>query len=160
MEKGSFQKGPFSRDFREFRDSRDFRQPPDCGKRRRIRPFPRDSREFRAFRDSRDSSSEKTPFGTTPFSGPELNVLVAHELCARNAPNFWAELFEELSCFLQQCANGCTVKDKVQKKSTFLAIFWRGLIFSGCPTGIPVRGASTFKKKTLIFIETAPRAGE
>ena len=41
LEKGSFQKSPFSRDSREFRDSRDFRGPPDCGKQRRIRPFSR-----------------------------------------------------------------------------------------------------------------------
>ena len=44
LEKGSFQKSPFSRDSREFRDSR---EPPDRGKQRRIRPFSRDSREFR-----------------------------------------------------------------------------------------------------------------
>ena len=31
LEKGSFQKSPFSRDSREVRDSRDFREPPDCG---------------------------------------------------------------------------------------------------------------------------------
>ena len=68
LEKGSFQKSPFSRDSREFRDSRVSRDLPDCGKERRIRPFSRDSREFR---DSRDSSSEKTPFVMTPFSGPE-----------------------------------------------------------------------------------------
>ena len=71
LEKGSFQKSPFSRDPREFRDSRDFREPPDCGKQRRIRPFSRDSREFKHFRISRDSSSEKTPFVMTPFSGPD-----------------------------------------------------------------------------------------
>ena len=47
------------------------REPPDCGKQRRLRPFSRDSREFRDFRNSRDSSSEKTPFVMTPFSGPE-----------------------------------------------------------------------------------------
>ena len=41
LENGSFQKSPFSRDSREFRDSR------DCGKQRRFRPFSRDSREFR-----------------------------------------------------------------------------------------------------------------
>ena len=29
LEKGSFQKSPFSRDSREFRDSRDFREPPE-----------------------------------------------------------------------------------------------------------------------------------
>ena len=67
LEKGSFQKSPFSRDSREFRDSR---EPPDCGKQEKIRPFSRDSREFRDFRDSRDSCSEKTPFVMTPFSGP------------------------------------------------------------------------------------------
>ena len=39
LEKGSFQKSPFSRDSREFRDSRDSRESPDCGKERRIRPF-------------------------------------------------------------------------------------------------------------------------
>ena len=71
LEKGSFQKSPFSRDSREFRDSRDFREPPDCGKQRTSRPSSRDSREFR---DSRDSSSEKTPFVMTPFSGPEHRV--------------------------------------------------------------------------------------
>ena len=67
LEKGSFQKSPFSRDCRDFRDSRDSRESPDCGKQRRIRPFSRDSREVRDFRDSRDSSSEKTPFVMTPF---------------------------------------------------------------------------------------------
>ena len=60
LEKGSFQKSPFSRDSREFRDFRDSRAPPDCGKLRRIRPISRDSRESRDFRDSRDSSGEKT----------------------------------------------------------------------------------------------------
>ena len=74
LEKGSFQKSPFSRDSREFRDSRDFREPLDCGKQRRVRPFSRDSREFRDFRDSRDSSSQKTPFVMTPFSGPENSL--------------------------------------------------------------------------------------
>ena len=66
--KGSFQKSPFSRDSREFRDSR---EPSDCGKPRRVRPFSRDSREFRDFGDSRDSSSEKTPFVMTPFPVPK-----------------------------------------------------------------------------------------
>ena len=32
MEKGSFQKNPFSRDSKEFRESRDSRELPDCGK--------------------------------------------------------------------------------------------------------------------------------
>ena len=32
LEKGSFQKSPFSRDSREFRDSRDFREPTYSGK--------------------------------------------------------------------------------------------------------------------------------
>ena len=72
LEKGSFQKSPFSRDSREFRDSRIFREPPDSGKQRRIRSFSRDSRESRDFRDSRDFSSEKTPFVMTPFSGPDF----------------------------------------------------------------------------------------
>ena len=83
MEKGSFQKSPFSRDSREFRDSRVSREPPDCGKERKFRAFSRDSdcgkeRKFRAFsrdsresRDFRDFSSEKTPFVMTPFSGPD-----------------------------------------------------------------------------------------
>ena len=69
--RGSFQKSPFSRDSREFRDFRVFREPPGCGKQRRIRPFSRDSKESRDFRDSRDCASEKTPFVMTPFSGPE-----------------------------------------------------------------------------------------
>ena len=71
LEKGSFQKRPFSRDFREFRDSRLFREPSDWGKQRRFRPFSRDSRDFRDFRDSRDFSKERTPFVMTPFSGPD-----------------------------------------------------------------------------------------
>ena len=46
--------------------------PQICGKQSTIRPFSSDSRESRDFfRDSRDSSSEKTPFVMTPFSGPE-----------------------------------------------------------------------------------------
>ena len=59
LEKRSFQKRPFSREsIREsFRESRDSRDPQECGKQRRIRPSSRDSREFR---DSRDSSSQKT----------------------------------------------------------------------------------------------------
>ena len=44
LEKGSFQESLFlQRFYREFRDSRGS---PDCGKQRRIRPFSRDSREF------------------------------------------------------------------------------------------------------------------
>ena len=74
LEKGSFQKSPFSRDSRDFRD---FRESPDCGKQSRIGPFSRDSREFRDFRDSRDSSSEKTPFVMTPFSGPDCSAIGA-----------------------------------------------------------------------------------
>ena len=69
LEKGSFQKSPFSRDSRELRDLRDSRERQDSGKQRRIRPFSRDSREFR---DLRESSSEKTPFVMTPFSGPDI----------------------------------------------------------------------------------------
>ena len=68
LEKGSSQKSPFSRESREFRDSR---EPPDCGKQGRIRPFFRDSRDFRDSTDSRDCCSEKTPFVMTPFSGPD-----------------------------------------------------------------------------------------
>ena len=67
LEKGSFQKGPFSGDSREFRASRDSRELPDSGKQRRIRSFSRDSRDFRDSRDSRDSSSEKDPFRNDPF---------------------------------------------------------------------------------------------
>ena len=68
LEKGSFQKSPFSRDSRELRDSR---EPPYSGKQSIIRPFSRYSREFRDFRDSRDSSCEKTTSVMTPFSGPD-----------------------------------------------------------------------------------------
>ena len=76
MEKGSFQKSPFSRDSTEFREPTNSRQakPPDCGKQRRIRAFSRDSREFRDSRDSRDSSREKTPFVMTPFSVPDKKI--------------------------------------------------------------------------------------
>ena len=44
LEKGSFQRSPFSRDSRE---------------------------NLEILKDSRDSSGEKTPFVMTPFSGPE-----------------------------------------------------------------------------------------
>ena len=43
FEKGSFQKRRLSRDSG---DSRDSREPPDCGKQRRLRPFPSESRKF------------------------------------------------------------------------------------------------------------------
>ena len=68
LEKGGFQKSPFARDSRDFRD---VREPPDCGKQRRIRPFARDSRDFRDFRDSRDFSGEKTPLVMTLFPVPK-----------------------------------------------------------------------------------------
>ena len=58
------------------------REPPGCGKQRRIRRFSRDSRDFR---DSRDSSSEKTPFVVTPSSGPESGWEIASDLPFR----FW-----------------------------------------------------------------------
>ena len=38
LEKGAFQKSPFSREFRDCRDSRDSKETPDRGKQRRIRP--------------------------------------------------------------------------------------------------------------------------
>ena len=88
MEKGSFQKSPFSRGSREFGDSRVSRELPDCGKERRFRPFSRDSREFRDFRDSRDFSSEKTPFVMTPFSGPENWKHTAVQI----GGNLWTQL--------------------------------------------------------------------
>ena len=88
-EKGSFGKGVFWKrgllekglfgkvrvlkilESREFRGSRDLKEPPECGKEKRIRPFSRDSRASRDFRDSRDSSSAKTPSRNDPFSGRE-----------------------------------------------------------------------------------------
>ena len=62
LEKGSFQKSPFSRYSREFRDST-----ATLWKTKENPTIARDSREFRDFRDSRDFSSEKTPFVMTPF---------------------------------------------------------------------------------------------
>ena len=87
LENGSFQKRPFSRDSREFRESRASRHPPQCGKQRRIRPFSRDSREFRDFRDSRDFSNEKTPFVMTLLSGPETSSS-SHTRCPKKYQNF------------------------------------------------------------------------
>ena len=58
-EKGVFWKRGLFRKV-HFLEILDSREPPDCGKQRRIRPFSRDCREFRDFRDSRDFSSEKT----------------------------------------------------------------------------------------------------
>ena len=101
LEKGSFQKSPFSRDSREFRDSRVSREPPDCGKERRFRPFSRDSRESRDFRDSRDFSSEKTPFVMTPFSGPEAAKFCQRVVLYRR-PQDVRECCAQLS-FLQIC---------------------------------------------------------
>ena len=63
--RGVFSENPFPGDSWAVRDSRDFREPPDCGEQSRIGPLSRDSSEFREFRDSRDTSSEaivsKTP---------------------------------------------------------------------------------------------------
>ena len=71
--KGSWKRGLFRKvHFLEIlENSRDSGEPPDCGKQRRIRPFARESSQFRDFRESKDSSSEKTPFAMTLFSGPE-----------------------------------------------------------------------------------------
>ena len=99
LEKGSFQESPFSRDSREFRDSRVFRKPPDCGKQRRFRPFSRDSRGFRDFRDSRDFSSEKTPFVMTPFSVPEKRCHPGWFTC--RGPTRWNTHTQELCDTLQ-----------------------------------------------------------
>ena len=75
--KGSFGKGVFFEQSifwrsRDSKECRDFREPPSCGKQRRIRPLSRDSREFRDFGNSRDSSGEETPLSLmTPLSGPD-----------------------------------------------------------------------------------------
>ena len=122
LEKGSFQKSPFSRDSREFRDSRDFRESPNSGKQRRIRPFSRDSREFRDSRDSRDPSSEKTPFVMTPFSGPEL----------RNYP-------VKVARFLSIWSPGCPQKELyfcdpgglLQNRETRKPRKWLGTVLGG-----------------------------
>ena len=59
-----------------------------------IRTFSRDSREFRDVRDSRNSSSQKTPFVMTPFSGPENGLSVPFAgalfncLIVRHSPGF------------------------------------------------------------------------
>ena len=95
--KGSFGKGvfsekSFSRDSREFLDSRVSREPPYSGRQSIIRPFSRDSRDFRDFRDSRDSSSGKTPFVMTPFSGPDCCV---PDSCPREAGRRSCKLFEQ-----------------------------------------------------------------
>ena len=66
--KGSFQKSPFSRDSREFRE---LREPSDLWKRKEIPTCSRDSREFRDFRDL---SNEKTPFLMTLF--PSRGIFV------------------------------------------------------------------------------------
>ena len=75
LEKGSFQKISFSRDSGEYRDCRDSREPPDCGKQRRIRTFSKDSRKSRDFGDARDPSTEKTPFVIALFPLPKLRQL-------------------------------------------------------------------------------------
>ena len=69
LEKGSFQKSPFSRDSREFRDSRDLENPQTVENKGESDNFLEILE--RDFRDSRDSSREKTPFIMTPFSGPK-----------------------------------------------------------------------------------------
>ena len=65
--RGLFRKVHLLEILENFKDSR---EPPECGKQRRIRPCSRDSREFRDSRGSRGSrelSIEKTPFVMTPF---------------------------------------------------------------------------------------------
>ena len=100
LEKGSFQKSSFSRDSREFRDSRVSREPPHSGKERRFRPFSRDSRESRDFRDSRDFSSEKTPFVMTPFSGPPHALGYACSLYTPTSPLPTPDFFRGFSRFV------------------------------------------------------------
>ena len=67
LEKGSFQKSQFSRDSREFR-SKILENPQTLENKGESDHF-LEILDFRHFRDSRDSSSEKTPFVMTPFSG-------------------------------------------------------------------------------------------
>ena len=69
--KGVFSESPFSRDSREFGDSRDSREPPDCGNKGDSDHFLEILENLEISRDSRDFSSEKTPFAMTPSSGPE-----------------------------------------------------------------------------------------
>ena len=81
------------------------RDPPWCGKLRRIRPFSRDSKRIRESRASRVPSSAKTPFAMTPFSVPVLKnqSLVALQGFADNSLSF-------LPCFgkerIQQSLGG------------------------------------------------------
>ena len=84
LEKGSFRKVHFLdlEDSRGSRESRDSREPPDCGKQGRIRPFPRDSRESIDLR----FLQWKDPFGNDPFFRSWLCASGEHLLsCTRSS---------------------------------------------------------------------------
>ena len=121
LEKGSFQKSSFSRDSRKFRDSRDSREPPDCGKQRRLRPFSRASREFSNSRDSRGSSSDKTPFVMTPSSGPDLYVV--GEICKASghiwmvSPHGHANISRHSIAKKPAVGHSCKVREVQSRKS-------------------------------------------
>ena len=51
-----------------------------------------ESREFRDLEDSRDSSSEKTPFVMTPFSGPDFRFLKTVPTVPVSGFGSWATL--------------------------------------------------------------------
>ena len=89
LEKGSFQKSPFSRDSREYRDL-EILESPQIGKQRRIWPLSKDSWEFRDFGDSRDSLGWKTPFVMDPFSGPDIR-----DVTSRMSFTAYLEVFEK-----------------------------------------------------------------
>ena len=120
--RGSFQKSPFSRDSREFRDCR---EAPDCGKQRRFRPFSRDSREFR---DSRDISPVKRPLSRTmtPFAGPEQCEPLRSGRSAEtptNSPGDPSKLVDAPQTETNHLAEGkCGCRWKVQD----LVYHWRG----------------------------------
>ena len=90
LEKGSFEKSPFL----EIRANLEILEiletpTPDCGKGESDHFLETLDREFRDFGDSRDSSSEKTRFVMTPFSGPERvpprNYFTASKMLSGNS---------------------------------------------------------------------------
>ena len=94
LEKGSFQKSPFSRDSREFRDSRDFREHPDCGKLEilEIPPVKRPFRNDPLFRPrGLHNGSEWRKFCSVPRSRTPCTPCMASEVIEEPLP-LWQKI--------------------------------------------------------------------
>ena len=74
LEKGSFQKSPFSRDLENLEILEILENPQTVENKEESDHFLEIPENLETFRDSRDSSNEKTPFVMAPFSGPDFST--------------------------------------------------------------------------------------